>query len=419
MRFLHAADLHIDSALKGLRRYDGAPETDVAGATREALKNLVQTAIREKVDFVLLAGDVYDRDWKDYNTGLFFVSQVQALASQGIRVIAITGNHDAVSQITKALRLPEGVDYLNHDKSQTIKIPVLKVAIHGRGYATRWEKENLVPHYPEPVLGYFNVGLLHTSADGRATEHETYAPCSVDDLERKGYDYWALGHIHQRMALSEKPYILFPGCIQGRHIKETGPKGCTLVEVVDNDIVSVTPVELDVIRWYRCDVDAAGLDTPETVLEAVGRDLAREAQAIGGRTLAARVCVTGRTAAHDDFWRDMERWVNEVRNTATQAAPGQIWIEKVSIETRPMTAEVPEGPKAELIASVQAMQGDLKQLAADFGATTELGAINHLVARLPREAREALDLQNGDITKRLLEDVQSVLLAKLTESAPT
>ena len=415
MKFIHAADIHLDSALKGLQRYEGAPEFEVAGATREALRNLVQAAIREQVDFVLLAGDIYDRDWKDYNTGLFFTQQMARLEVAGIRVIAITGNHDAVSQITRALRLPGNVAYLSHDRSQTITIPEVRVAIHGRGYATRWVSENLVPHYPDPVSGYFNIGLLHTSADGKATEHETYAPCTVADLEAKGYDYWALGHVHQRAVLNERPYVLFAGCSQGRQIRETGSHGCTLVEVIDNDIASVSEIELDVVRWYRCELDATGLDSAQAVVDAVAEDLARQVETAGGRVLAARVRISGRTAAHAELWEDQDRWVNEVRNAATLAAADQIWIEKVEFATRPVGATALQGPTADLLSGLASLQGDLHQLEAEFSVGPELKAINELVGRLPRDLREEFNLENSEIATRILEDVQSLLLAKLTE----
>ncbi|MCB1796433.1 MAG: DNA repair exonuclease, partial [Candidatus Competibacteraceae bacterium] len=106
MRFLHAADLHLDSPLRGLDRYEGAPVDEVRGATRRAFENLIAVARRERVDLVVIAGDLYDGDWPDYNTGLFFIKGVAQLAEEGIPVAIVRGNHDAASRLTKALRLP-------------------------------------------------------------------------------------------------------------------------------------------------------------------------------------------------------------------------------------------------------------------------------------------------------------------------
>jgi len=155
MKFIHAADIHLDSPLIGLERYDGAPIDEVRGATRKALQNLVERAVHEKVDFVLIAGDLYDGDWKDYNTGLFFVSQMTKLRDSGIKVIIATGNHDAASQITKNLRIPDNCRMLSVHKSESVVFESLGVAIHGQGFSTRAVTDNLVAHYPKARPGLF------------------------------------------------------------------------------------------------------------------------------------------------------------------------------------------------------------------------------------------------------------------------
>lgn len=227
-KFIHAADIHLDSPLRGLARYEGAPVAELRSATRQALEGLIRTAIEEEVAFVLLAGDLYDGDWRDYNTGLFFASQMSKLRKVGIKVFLISGNHDAQSQITKTIRLPDNVRQLSTRKPETVLLENVGVAIHGRGFATRAVTEDISATYPDARAGYFNIGMLHTSANGREG-HEPYAPCTVQGLAAKGYDYWALGHVHKREVLSEDPWIVFSGNIQGRHIREQGAKGCSLV----------------------------------------------------------------------------------------------------------------------------------------------------------------------------------------------
>ena len=246
MKFVHAADIHLDSPLRGLERYEGAPIEAVRSATRDALANLVQTAIDESVDLVLIAGDLYDGDWKDYNTGLFLVAQLRRLHEAGIRVLLISGNHDAASRITRALRLPESVTVFATSRPETVVLGDLEVAVHGQGYASQAVTCDLSVDYPEPVPGCFNIGLLHTSADGREG-HEPYAPCTVPSLVARGYDYWALGHVHRREVLHRDPWIVFPGNLQGRHVRETGAKGATLVTVEDRRVVSV-----DHASWTWC-----------------------------------------------------------------------------------------------------------------------------------------------------------------------
>jgi len=267
-KFIHVADIHLDSALHGLERYEGAPVEEIRSATRRAFDNLIELAIDEEVTFVLLAGDLYDGDWKDYNTGLYFMERMGRLREAGIRVYMVAGNHDAASQITKHLRLPDNVTMFATRVPEQIILDDLNVAIHGQGFATRAVTEDLSQAYPQGDPQFFNIGLLHTCLDGKPG-HEPYAPCTVDGLRSKGYQYWALGHIHKREVLSQDPWIVFPGNIQGRHIRETGPKGCTLVTVDNGEVVEVEHRDLDVMRWSLCEVDVTDSETVDDIYEQV------------------------------------------------------------------------------------------------------------------------------------------------------
>jgi DNA repair exonuclease SbcCD nuclease subunit len=216
-RFLHAADIHLDSPLKGLAGQEGNAAERVRTATREAFYQLVSLAIEEKVDFLIIAGDLYDGDWRDYKTGLYFVAQIGRLNKADIPVYLLHGNHDAESQITKRLDLPDNVHVFSTRKPETFEMGDLRLALHGQSFRTRDMKDNLVPDYPAPVSDTFNIGVLHTGLGGMGG-HANYAPCSLDDLVNNGYDYWALGHVHQFALLHERPHVVFPGNLQGRHV---------------------------------------------------------------------------------------------------------------------------------------------------------------------------------------------------------
>ncbi|MEA3274470.1 MAG: DNA repair exonuclease, partial [Pseudomonadota bacterium] len=269
-RFIHTADAHIDSPLEGLEAYDGAPVDALRGATRFAFENLVQLALDEAVDFVVIAGDLYDGDWKDFSTGLFFTRQMARLNAGGVPVYLIAGNHDAASVLTRRLTLPDNVHLFSTRTAESKEVPNLPVVVHGRGFPHRAVPENLVPDYPAPVPGVFNIGLLHTSMTG-APGHDTYAPCSLRDLTDKGYDYWALGHVHQPQVLSRDRWVLFPGNLQGRHVRETGPRGCQLVTVSDSmEVVSAEHRHLDVVRWDRVLVDVSAIEDASEALARIG-----------------------------------------------------------------------------------------------------------------------------------------------------
>jgi predicted phosphodiesterase len=418
LKFIHTADLHLDSPLRGLARYPGAPVDEIRGATRRAFENLVHLATTEAVDFVVIAGDVYDGDWRDYRTGLFFAAQMSRLREADVPVLMVSGNHDARSIITRTLRLPDNVRHLSSDGPETALLDDLGVAVHGHGYAERWVLADLSAGYPSRLPGYFNVGLLHTSASNSAL-HETYAPCTVEGLVARGYDYWALGHVHQRQVLHEEPWIVFPGCIQGRHALETGAKGCTVVEVEDLRVSSVRHVPVDVVRWACLVVDVGGLASAADAVEAMRTGLGRELRAAGGRLLAVRIELTGASAAHEELWADTARWESEIRAAATDVAPDGIWVERVLLRTSTRAdldaLRSHDGPLGALLASLDRYGAEPDLLAAELGSTRELTEIRELAGRLAHESELAaeLDLDDPGLAARLLGEVEGLLLTHL------
>lgn len=409
-KFIHAADIHLDSPLRGLSRYEGAPIDSIRGATREALKGLVQTAIDKNVAFVLIAGDLFDGDWNDYNTGLFFAGQMSKLREKDIPVFCLTGNHDASSLITKTLKMPNNVHRFSTSRPETILLQDISVALHGQGFSRPDIRENLAANYPPAKEGFYNIGVLHTGANGREG-HELYAPCKIQDLTSKGYDYWALGHIHKREILHDSPWILFPGNVQGRHIRETGPKGCSLVTVEDDGTTDVQEIFLDVVRWVRADVDATGADTGDEVMDRVRSILEQALAKAEGRLLAVRVTITGAGGAHEVLNAQHEKWINQIRAEATDIGGGDIWIEKVLLQTNlPVDLEKltsSDSPVGDLLRYINKIETDPKVL-------SELAEVlSALKSRLPielRQGEEAIDLENPERLKEMIRDAKQVLL---------
>jgi len=413
VKFIHAADVHLDSPLRGLERYEGAPVDEIRGATRRAFENLIQLAIDEEVAFVLLAGDLYDGDWKDYNTGLFFTRQMARLQDAGIGVFVVAGNHDAASQITKTLRPPQNVRVFATRAPETVLLEDLGVAIHGQGFATRAVTEDLTRRYPLADPDLFNVGLLHTSLDGRPG-HEVYAPCSLDGLRSRAYQYWALGHVHQREVVAEEPWVVFPGNTQGRHARETGPKGCSLVTVEAGRLESVQHRALDVVRWASCSVDVADAQTLDDVYDRVGHALADAVGEAEGRLVAARVRLEGTCPADGRLRAAREQVTNQCRALAGIVGSGDLWIEKVVLDTR--RAESEEAAIARddafggLLRSVRDLELDPDRLSRLAGEFAELSA------KLPLDLRsgsDALEPSRPEYVRECLEDVKALLLQRL------
>lgn len=411
-KFIHAADLHLDSPLRGLERYEGAPVEQIRNASRRALQNLVDLALAEKVSFLLISGDLYDGDWKDYNTGLFFIAQMTRLRQAGVPVFLITGNHDAANRMTRSLRLPENVVMLATDKPETRLLDDLGVAIHGQGFATAAVTEDLSQQYPDACRGRFNIGLLHTCLTGREG-HERYAPCTLDGLRRKRYDYWALGHVHARDVLCDDPPVVFPGNLQGRHVRETGAKGCMLITVQDDGTLDSEFRPVDVMRWEFLSVEAAEKQDAEQVAKEVADRLAQLRQQ-HSLPLAVRVEIFGRTAAHGEMQADAPYWLNEIRGRAIDAGQGDIWIEKVNLKTLPPheADTALEGPFAELLGLLDELRGD-PQLLTDFTGT--LKEIDDLMRKLPAQVkgRDGLQLSEPRCLETVLEQAEALLLKRV------
>ena len=309
--------------------------------------------------------------------------------------------------MTRSLKLPDNVDLLPSDGPVTRPLKDLGVSIHGQGFPTAAVLEDLSAGYPHYVRGDYNIGLLHTCAGCEG--HDRYAPCTVQGLRVKGYDYWALGHIHQRQNLhtnGERP-IVFPGNTQGCHIRETGPKGCYLATVKDGRGASLEFRRLDVLCWEVCEIAAAGLERADEILDRVSQKLAEMRQLCDGRPLAVRVVIAGPTTAHEQFQSDPHRWTNEVRARAMQAGGELIWVEKVEFRTTTRSKPPSEGPIQELLALIEAYRKDETQR-RDLGRCLE-----DLSAKLPPELTRGPDKIDLSDPQCILNWVQAILVSRL------
>jgi len=412
IRFIHSADIHLDSPLRGLETFEDAPVREIRSATRRAFDNLIDLAIEEEVDFVLIAGDLYDGDWKDYNTGLFFAGRVGRLGKAGIRVFIVSGNHDAANRITRTIPLPANVTLFSHSKPESRRLDDLKVVVHGQSYSSRVEKENLASRYPLHDPNYFNIGMLHTSLTGRAG-HEEYAPCTLNDLKSRGFDYWALGHVHKREIVSEDPWIVFPGNIQGRHIRETGAKSATLVTVEDGRVTEVREKELDVLRWGVCRVDLSQCETHEAIHDQVRSQLEKEYNAAGGKTLALRLQLKGNCPLHGELCARPGKWTEEFRGIAV--SQGDIWLEKVKFETnRRVNLEKSISETTPLYGLIQAVEN------IEFGEKSLVTLVPEFASLKNKLPVELLDedifLETcSECRNELREEVKEILIAKLIQ----
>ena len=332
MKIVHAADLHIDSPLRGVGRIEGVDAGLLRRATRRAFERLIDLCVEEGAGLLLLAGDLFDGSWKDANSGVFLLRQLRRLRASRTRVVLIEGNHDAASRMLRHLRWAEHVHLLPHDKPRSLHFDDLGVVVHGQGFPRREVRENLAAGYPRREESLFNIGLLHTNATG-SEEHDPYAPCSVAQLARHGYDYWALGHIHKGEILHEDPWIVYPGNLQGRHVRETGEKGCRLVEIEGGRVAAIPFIPLDVVRWEEVVVDIGPLQHTDDFLETVSQRFTEIERRAEGRAVIARVRATGTGPLHHLFIDQRERVIEELRLCAANFEG--VWIEKFRQASQP------------------------------------------------------------------------------------
>ena len=384
-RFLHAADIHLDSPLIGLASVEGRVAERIRTAARGAFEALVEGAVEDEVDFLVIAGDLYDGTWRDYKTGLFFAEQMGRLNHAGIPVFVLHGNHDAESQITRPLALPDNVRVFGTRKAQTFQLDKPNVALHGQSFREKAVTDNLVPDYPAPVKGAFNIGVLHTALGGMG-DHANYAPCSLPELVAKGYDYWALGHVHQGQMLNERPHVVFPGNLQGRHVREAGPKGACLVTVEAGEVVEVAALTFDVVRWAVLDVDVAAAGSTVDIVDLMRKALEQGVAGADGRLLSARIVLQGRTELHSQVVTDVDNLTAEARAAALGLGDEVAWVERVVVRTTPVADTAALAAREDTLGDLQRM---LKEAVADEELLGQLKAdIGELIGKLPHKLRD-------------------------------
>jgi exonuclease SbcD len=290
----------------------------------------VDLCLDEKVDALLISGDLYDGDQTSMKTAGFIAAQLRRLDDAGIRTFGIRGNHDAMSRITTELVFPDSVTFFK-GSAGAMALPSQPgrrdVVIHGISFPRPHAPESLLPKFKPPVDGAINIGLLHTSLAG-AEGHDRYAPCSVADLASAGFDYWALGHVHKRQVHLDRPAIVMPGIPQGRDINESGAKSVSLVTISDDGSIGIDEHRTSTAQFERVVVDLSGIEEWSDAMRAIGRKLAAEREATASDHLIARVMLTGATPLTWRLRRDTEHLIAEAEQQA--AIIGNSWIEKVS-----------------------------------------------------------------------------------------
>jgi DNA repair exonuclease SbcCD nuclease subunit len=397
-RFVHTADVHLDSPLATLALRDPDLADLIGGATRKALVTVIDLCLSEQVDALLIAGDLYDGEQTSMKTARFLSDQVRRLHEAGIATFIIRGNHDAESRITRELTLPESVKvFAGRAEAMPISRGGLEVMVHGVSFAQKHAPESLLPKFRPPAAGTVNIGMMHTSLGG-SPAHGLYAPCGLADLHGAGFDYWALGHVHQRFEERRRAAIVMPGNPQGRDINEAGPKSATLVTISDDRKIAIEQRSTSVAQFERLPVDLTAVEDRREALARIEKRLLAARAAAPSEHLVARLILMGATPCAWRLRSDADLLAEESR--ALGAAIGKTWIDKIELDCVAPRADE-RGPLSDPVAELRAlMETEVAQSKSFQDALSEIA--EELRRNLPHGARDELLGQDpGELAKIL------------------
>lgn len=387
-RFVHAADIHLDSPLRSLALRNPELAELIGNASRQVFVRIVDLCLDERVDALLLAGDLYDGDQTSMKTARFLTEQLGRLHAANIRVFIIRGNHDALSKITKELVLPDSVTVFGQ-RADAVELSrdrgAQPIWVHGISFAKPQVPESLLGKYKPPVAGAINIGLMHTSLDG-AAGHDVYAPCSTAHLAGSGFRYWALGHIHKRSATEGACAIVMPGIPQGRDVGESGPKSVTLVSVLADGSLSLDERVVSMAQFERVAVDASGLADWRQLAARIESALGEASDRSASDHLVARLSVYGATPLAWTIRRDADLLHTEAESRA--GAIGTVWIEKLEANCR-RPALVDPADSSDPVEVLRRTMSDEIVGSEAFRAQAQI-IVDSLLDQLPAECRRVL-----------------------------
>jgi DNA repair exonuclease SbcCD nuclease subunit len=330
-RFVHAADLHLDTPFEGVGRVDPAVRDALRDASLDAWDDLVGLTIARAASFLVLAGDIYDGAQRGMRAQLRFVRGLERLSAHGIQTFIVHGNHDPLDGWSAIRVWPAGVTVFGSAGVEAIAVErggVRLATVYGVSYGRPDVSDNLARLFRRGAAPGLHIGVLHCNVGG-VQEHAPYSPCTLDDLRAAGMDYWALGHIHKRQVVAEdQPWVVYPGNLQGRGTKtsELGAKGATVVEVVDGRISELTFAPVDRIRFLHCAVDVSGCRDVGEVRAAIWNQATALHAQHADRGLLVHVLLHGRGR----LGADLHPWIiddllRDLREQASERTPFLWW----------------------------------------------------------------------------------------------
>ena len=331
--FVHTADLHLDSPFKGLSEIDNTISSDLIESTFRSFNNIIDICLEKKVDFLLIAGDIYNGAERSLRAQLKFLDSLKRLDEAGIRTYIVHGNHDPLDGWAANLEWPKNVHIFRGKEveSRTFEKNGEETArIHGISFHRRDIRSNISKKFPTKSNdeSIFNIGMLHCNV-GTDTGHQPYAPCTLKDLISHNFDYWALGHVHNKRIENESdPVVIYPGNIQGRHSREKDGRGCYLVKVDENGNTDYEFIEVDVVRWKVKEINIESMKTEQDILSDIKSTIENVREESNGRASVCRIIFSGRGELHSFI--NKKGFLDDILQELRENEIGEIqfvWIE--------------------------------------------------------------------------------------------
>ena len=303
-RFIHTADLHLDSPFIGLSEIAPALQAILRNATFQAFDTIINLCIKRQVAFLVISGDIHNSAERSLRSLVRLRDAFERLEEHHISVFICHGNHDPFSGWVTKFSWPSNVVVFGSREVEAR--PVLQqgqeiARIFGISYPTERVTENLARKFIKPEGAPWSIGVLHTNV-GQDPNHLNYAPCQLDDLLKTKMDYWALGHVHSHRVLHERdPLVVYPGNPQGRHAREQGARGCYFVGVDSSGHAQYEFIPVDMVRWFELPIPIERLrdfDELLGVFDTHVQDVRRQCE---GRGAIVRWRLEGRGGLHREL----------------------------------------------------------------------------------------------------------------------
>ena len=369
VRFVHASDLHLDATFGGVDATDDKVAGALSRSTLQAFDRVIDLCIEKEVDFLVIAGDLYNSADRSLGAELSFQRGMRRLADVRIPAFVVQGNHDPADGWSAGLELPDSVVVFSPEaveRREVIRDSEVVCVVYGRSFPTRQVTENFASGFSRSKDDLLAVGVLHANVGGREG-WDDYAPCTVDDLRAAEMDYWALGHIHLPGRVSDDPPAAYSGSTQGLDPGEEGPRGCYLVEL-DGGGATEEFFETAAVLWRRIALDATDATGLEELRTAVNATCDRVRTESRDRPTIVRIEIGGRTDVHADLGRPgvLEDLLTDLREEQLGCEPW-IWIDRVRDRTKP-------NMDLDALIEEEGLRGDLARLAQARAADPESAA---------------------------------------------